>query len=140
MTFTIIANKYIDDDFIEWLIDIIKHKIISQLDNEYIINFNNIVNDNEIFKKNNPDSKVKFDVRKAILISLNTLKYRKIKNVYIIDIGKDILFPNYQVKLETVCKLLNYGNTQIKGYPIFTNVFNDIRQNLESYYQQYLDE
>lgn len=140
MTFTILANKYIDDYFIEWLIDIIRHKIILQIDNKRIHIFNDIVNDNEIFNKVNPNINVKFDVRKAIILALNSMRYRRIKNVYIIDIGNNILFPNYQVKLDTVCRLLNYGNTQIKGYPIFTQVFNDIRKNLVQYYQEYLDE
>ena len=140
MTFTILANKYIDDYFIEWLIDVIRHKIISQIDNKRIHIFNDIVNDNQIFNEVNPNIKVKFDVRKAIILALNSMRYRRIKNVYIIDIGNNILFPHYQVKLDTVCRLLNYGNTQIKGYPIFSQVFNDIRKNLKQYYQEYLDE
>ena len=35
---------------------------------------------------------------------------------------------------------VNYGNNEFKGYPIFTQLFNDIRKNIIKYYEEYLYE
>lgn len=138
MTFTITANEYVNDHFIKWLLRIIRFQIIKNINHKKLLIFNEIVDKENIFEKSNPYDKNKFDVRKAVVISLNNLQINRIKNVYIIRISDNVVFPGYNVKLSTICKLLNYGNTNIKGYPIYTQAFDNVRLNLKKYYQQYI--
>lgn len=138
MTFSIAVNGNMNDRFIRWLLRLIRFQILKNIDNRKIHYFNNIINENNIFSKNNPRIKEDFDIRKAIIISLNNLQFYRIKNVYIIRIPDNIIFPNYNVSVSTACKLFNYGNTQIQGYPLYSKVFNSIRQNIDIYYKVYL--
>lgn len=139
MICTITANKHIDDYFIEWLIDRIRFEILGNIDEEQLNNFNSVVNQQQLFKRVD-NRNIKFDIRKAIVMSLQNIRYRKIKNVYIIEISSDTIYPHYLVKLSTLCKLLNYGNVNIKGYPIYTEAFTRVKSNLRGYYKQYLME
>ena len=138
MVLTIERNKYIDDEFIAWLIDKIRYEICTTINENKLDIFNEYVKENNLFQPVNNNSK--FDIKQAIILSLNTLTYRKTNNVYIIEVGKNKLFPGYKVNLETVCKILDSGNTEIKGYPIFSKLFNNIKSNIVEYYEQYLDE
>ena len=138
MTFSITVNGNMNDRFIRWLLRLIRFQILKNIDNRKIHYFNNIINENNIFSKNNPRIKEDFDIRKAIIISLNNLQFYRIKNVYIIRIPDNIIFPNYNVSVSTACKLFNYGNTQIQGYPLYSTVFNSIRDNIDIYYKMYL--
>lgn len=138
MVLTIKRNKYIDDDFIDWLIDEIRYEIISKINEKKLDIFNKYVEENNLFKPINNHSK--FDIRQALILSLNMLTYRKTNNVYIIEVGKNKIFPGYKVNLETVCKILDSGNTEIKSYPIFSKTFNNIKLNILEYYEKYLDE
>lgn len=138
MTFSITVNGNMNDRFIRWLLRLIRFQIFKNIDNRKIHYFNNIINENNIFSKNNPRIKEDFDIRKAIIISLNNLQFYRIKNVYIIRIPDNIMFPNYNVSISTACKLFNYGNTQIQGYPLYSKVFNSIRKNIDIYYKMYL--
>ena len=138
MVLAIKRNKYIDDEFIEWLINEIRYEISTTINEKKLDIFNEYVKENNLFEPVNNNSK--FDVKQAINLSLNTLTYRKTNNVYIIEVGKNKLFPGYKVNLETVCKILDSGNTEIKGYPIFSKIFNNIKLNILEYYEKYLDE
>lgn len=138
MVLTIERNKYIDDDFIDWLIDEMRYEISTKINEKKLDMFNKYIEESNLFEPMNNSSK--FDVKQAIILSLNTLTYRKTNNVYIIEVGKNKLFPGYKVNLETVCKILDSGNTEIKGYPIFSKIFNNIKLNILEYYEKYLDE
>ena len=136
MTFTI-TSKNFDDAFISWLLRIIRFEIIKSLDDKRLISFNEKVESEELFESK---SNKKFDVRKAIILSLNDLSFRKVKDTYIIEISGDKIFPNYNVKVKTICNLLNYGNISIPGFPIYSNAFQHVKSNLKRYYEMYLME
>lgn len=126
MILSIENTEYIDDYFIEWLIDLIRKNLIFKLD----------------FKKiKTASDKLGFNVINALILFVNNLTYHKTKNVYIIELkNRDILLPGYDIKLNAACKLINYGNNEFKGYPILTQIFNDIRKNIIEYYEEYLYE
>jgi hypothetical protein len=48
------------------------------------------------------------------------------------------VFGFNNVKLETVCKLINYGNTSISGYPLFSEEFNEVSENIGTYIDRYV--
>jgi hypothetical protein len=45
-----------------------------------------------------------------------------------------------RVRIETLCRLINYGNSSVKGYPIFTDTFNQVALNIKLYVDEYLRE
>ena len=138
MIFTVMTNENMSNRFIYWLLRFIKFQLIKNIDNRKVNYFNELVNEQKLFKKNNSRIKENFDIRKAILISLNNLQVHKIKNVYIIRIPDNIMFPNYDVSISTACKLFNYGNSEILGFPLYTKIFNNINNNIDNYYKLYL--
>lgn len=56
-----------------------------------------------------------------------------------ISINPSVYAKNFlhSVKLATVCELINYGNVDVKGYPIFTQRFAEVREHLTEYVNKY---
>lgn len=132
------SNEYITEDFICWLIIQIKYIILNNINESKLDLFNNYFKEQKFFKPIN--NKQKFDVRKLILLSINNITYRKLNNVYIIEIKNNVTFPGYTVNINTLCRLLNYGNVNIKGYPLYTDSFKTIKANLKTFYGKYVEE
>lgn len=42
------------------------------------------------------------------------------------------------VKLDVICRLINFGTTTVRGYPILTDVFSDVVNNINDYVDEYL--
>ena len=64
---------------------------------------------------------------------------RRKDNNFLIEIDDTIYLNTFGTKLCTLCREINYGNINMKPYPIFTDVFNDISDHLEECYSRYLN-
>ena len=80
---------------------------------------------------------IKFDARKIIFMSLNKLRVTKTKDHYIIGIDRKALCPGYNLSFEEICRIINYGTIDIKGFPIYTNAFEHVLNNLKKYFVKY---
>lgn len=138
MTFTI-TNDY-EEAFIEWLIRRLKINFIKHINDKHLQEFNKILKRENLFEKINPSLGNDIDIRKAILIAVQNLRYRKVKDKYIIKIYTNKKYPNYDVSIVTLCNLLNYGCFSIKAYPLFTDTFNFVTANLNKLYEIYINE
>ena len=130
-------NRFvIDKHFIRWLLPLIKYKILKDINNPQIKHFNQLVSESNLldtYKNNN----IEFDARRIILMSINNLRYTEHKDVFIIEIDNNKKVPGYSITLENLCKIINFGTLDIKGFPIYTNAFNHIVVNLKAYYGKY---
>ena len=56
-----------------------------------------------------------------------------------VGINPSTLAKNFSqsIKLATVCKMINYGTVDVKGYPIFTQCFAEAKENLGVYVNKY---
>lgn len=130
-------NRFnIDIRFIKWLMPYIKHQILKNINNRQLYVIDKYIEDSlllEEYKLKN----IKFSSRKAIMLAINNLIINKRKDAYEIEIDNNILYPGYSISLENICKLINLGNMDIKGYPIIINAFNHITDNLKRYCARY---
>lgn len=129
-------HQDINYKFGQWLLEIIESTIKTSIDEKKLIPWNEYMN---------TDGVLEFVGRKSILAKeiilsgANNLKVIELPNKLIIGINKLAKVNGVQnLKLETACKLINYGNTSIKGYPIFSDTFQQITSNIDVYVELYL--
>ena len=126
----------IDKHFLRWLEPIIKYQILKNINNKQLNQISNLIEEQEIlneFKTKN----IKFDARKIIFMSLNKLRVTKTKDHYIIGIDRKALCPGYNLSFDEICRIINYGTIDIKGFPIYTNAFEHVLNNLKKYFVKY---
>ena len=133
----LLLKRNLSDEFVRYLI------------RQYILYISSIID----FKKLNPINKYlkenlfkdKFykkniNALNIIVIGVYSIKYRKNKYKTVLYIDPYKKLPHTDIKLVSLCKLINYGNMDIKGYPIFTRGFNYIKENIDELYDRYLDQ
>lgn len=133
MRIVIEKDNIIDEAFIKWLIRFIKSDIIRKLNNRHLNRLNNYINTNNTFEYDKS-----INVKKVIIQSLNTLGYKKSGNHYIITFNEIIPFYSTKFKLKDILNFITYGNFEIKGCSIISEVFDSIQNNLELYKKLYL--
>lgn len=127
-----IENNNYSNNFIRWLINNIKVRVLSNINNPRFDLLNNSLLYNKQFKN--------VDIKTAILLGMNNIRFKYLKNRYIIYIDTNLVYPDTHIKISTLCKLSNYGTQSFKGYPLITYVCNDIKLNLNSYYRHYMQQ
>lgn len=122
-------------DFLNWLLEELKDLILSKLNPSKIKAFDNYLNKTDIFKlhalkKYSCLSFINFSLKHLILTKHNTTITIKFSN-------KIYLTGLTLTTVDTFCKFINYGDATIKGYPIFTECFTKIVDNLNTYVNAY---
>lgn len=75
---------------------------------------------------------------KSILYSLsNKMKIRKTHTGYEIFIDPNAYVDGTNIKIEPLCRLLNYGNQELPPYPIIETIFTELANNINTYYLLY---
>ena len=122
--------------FLEWFCGKIKDDIIHNLDLKKLQKWDKYLNSvaqlRSIYKK-------KISTKEIIWIAVNNLIFKSFPSIKVIEINPTILVPNLDnIKLVSICKLINYGNQEIAGYNIFSSSFDSVKDNLQKYIDQYL--
>lgn len=117
------------------LLDFIKEKIILNVDESKLINWNEFIHSDKYKadKRTNNITATQIVVRGA-----NNLVIDEEKDYLVIHIDKYKLVFEFSKRLFDMCKMINYGNTFVKGYSIFSNTFQDISNNLYKYLEEIL--
>lgn len=128
-------ERIIDRVFISKLIYRIKNKIIVSIDNKKLLKLNEYLNNNPVYK--NIYNK-HIDAKKIIIEAANSLQFNQNSSNYIIYINPNIYAHGLdRVKLNSLCKLINFGNVEITGYSIFTDIFKYFADNIQDYLDLY---
>jgi hypothetical protein len=125
----------IDARFIKWLIPYIRYEVLKNINNRQLLEIDRYVEESQLLE-NYKIGNIQFNSKRILLMSINNLVFHKGKDFYTIEIN-NIAYPGYAITLKNICKLVNFGNMDIKGYPIITNAFNHITDNLKRYIVQY---
>lgn len=127
-------NKY-SDDFLDFINRYIIIKIISSINTrkiqpieEYINQYSDIPT---LFKKY-------ISVNEVIISGAYNIIYSRINNKIVFEIDPTQIYSGTSAKLNELCKLINYGNLVVKGYPIFTKAFDYFKDNIDNYYDNYM--
>ena len=78
------------------------------------------------------------NLKDVFYFSLNCLVIKKYDNRLEIVFNESIKVPQTNLKLINILKLINYGNTIVTPYPIYTNMFNYFEKNIETCYNRYI--
>ena len=136
MTLLILYNDLYSEGFISWLVTRLKIELLYKIKKNKIIPLSNYINsfDNpfkNILNKNN------ISFYDLIVYGINNLIYIKTKKGYIITINPYKYLPYCKIPIKSFCKLLNNGVFGISGYPLLSNHFNMVKDNLTEYYKDY---
>lgn len=135
MTLTIISNNY-DKEFIKWLTSEISIEILQNLDNKQFIPLNKYFNETNVFDGINKP----FDLRNIIILAIKFFTFEKIKGGWRLYINPVKKYPHTQISIISLCNLIEDGVFGIKGTHIFLNTFNYVKNNLDEYYERYVNE
>lgn len=76
-------------------------------------------------------------------LGVNSLVIKEFEGRFVIQINDTLMFDNKEnIKLSSMCKLINYGTMSVKGYPILIELFNHFADNIDMlvrYYYTYVD-
>lgn len=75
-------------------------------------------------------------VEKLINKFTNYLVFVNLKDEYVIEINQNIYY-NKNIKYIDLYKLINYGNLEMQGCFILSDIFEEVQDNLELYYKAY---
>ena len=127
-------NKY-TDDFFEFVKYKMREYFYSHLEYKKLEPFDIFINEMQkyqsIFKKHISA----YDICISVLYNVIVLRFGK--NI-VLKIDENAVIPNTNRKLIELCKLINEGNLVLKAYPIFTDIFNYVKNNIEEIYIEYV--
>ena len=115
-----------DENFINFIISIVPDVISIRFNNGKALAFDKKVDEANLYN-------VKFDTRSIIFTGVRHLEYRKEKDGFRIFIREHIPIIRYNQDLDSLCRFINYGNTEITGYSIISDVFTEISKNINRY-------
>lgn len=130
-----IKGAGIDDGFIEFIIKrIFPSRLLSILDERKLSAWDEYLFEEKKGNFNLGNLKSTKDVIKC---GISNLTYTTYGGDYIIRISDVAVISGTMTKILPVCKLIEYGNTEIAGYPIFSKVIDKIKSELELYHNMY---
>jgi hypothetical protein len=70
-------------------------------------------------------------------IATDNIKHIELDGSIVIYINDKVLIKGTDKRLIDICRLINYGNLLVQGYPIFTKTFNHFSNNIDFYISLY---
>ena len=138
MILTIISKKRLPKKYLIILAYHFKEKILDEMTNNTKLNiFNKQIKENKAIVKLNPKSK-DIDIKIAIKEAIDNIKIKRFKDIYIFELGNvNKTYPGYNIKINTLCKMLNDGSFTTKPIPIFDKAFKYIKKHSKKFYREY---
>lgn len=124
----------IDKKFIEFIAECVSEKIISNIDDKKLIKFDEYISEYIPRVRD-----VEVTSREIITCGAENLSIYTLQDKFLIEISRTKSFDKVKdMTLVSLCKLINYGNSQIHGYPIFTDTFSEIAEDIDMYKKLYI--
>ena len=123
-------------EFGKWLCKRLHFMIMDRLDPKKCVTLNKFFNS----KQNtflHPISNDK-EINTANIILEGSRNFVCYGNPLVLQVDPNkFVFGFEQAKLNTICKFINYGNQSVTGYPIFTEIFEEVASNIDDYVEEY---
>ena len=129
------TNLLLNKSFGSWLIDEIQRVVKNSINESKLRPWDKFIKEEyeHLYSK-------KITGYDTIMYGLDNLVCDLVSNKLVIKISTNQFIPGlHRVRVDTLCRLINYGNTSIKGYPIFTDAFNIIADNIDILAKEYLE-
>ena len=126
------SHNFVSVDFGMWLIPKIKARLIADINKYSLKQFDEYINTTTSLDK--LYSRIQYHSKDIIVFAANNLTCSGDDGEIVIRFDLTKLVPGFnQLRLNDAVKLINYGNLEIKGCPIFTNVFKHFEEEIDSY-------
>ena len=122
------------DDFIVYLIREIRYYLPLKINKRKLIKWDDYLNSIGI----TTTDKYKISSYNVLLAGVHSLTYKKIDDEYIINIDNNAYMPYITESIDTLCKLINYGNVELKGVYVLTETFEYFSKNVNKYFDKYV--
>lgn len=132
MRIVIEKDNDINESFLHWIIRFIKVEILKELNNNNLDRLNAYINEFDFFK-----SGQSINLKKIIFQALNTLNFKYSGNYYIISFNEIIPLYDTEYKIIDVLNFITYGNFEVRGCTIISDIFDSIHYNLKLYKKLY---
>lgn len=123
-------NAYVDRDFVNWLLLKIPYAVLSQLTAKKFHSARQLLKDADI----------NIDPRRIILAGCRCMHVIELKDTFIIDIRRRVVFSSTKRTVRDLCSMIEYGNMHTPGTYVFTSAFNYIKESLPRLYSEYMSE
>lgn len=124
----IVDNKDITESFIPYLKRRMLRHICFRLDDSKLIKFD------EYFKSNKDTKDV--TSKHIIMLAMSNLQHKRYEDNTHIFINPNITYPETNIRIVDLCKIINFGTLSIEGYPIFTMTFDHFSRNIKKYVEK----
>ena len=128
------GNSTFTDDFIVYLIREIRYYLPLKINKRKLIKWDDYLNSIGI----TTTDKYKISSYNVLLAGAHSLTYKKIDDEYIINIDNNAYMPYITESIDTLCKLINYGNVELKGVYVLTETFEYFSKNVNKYFDKYV--
>ena len=120
-------NKFITESFIRFLVRLLRREVLSRLDKRGFEKTDNFL----------MSLGLNISSEEIILLGVRNITYTETEQEYFIHIDHNEKVPGTNYKVETLCKMIEYGNTVCKPQRIFTESIKHIEDNISKYYDFY---
>lgn len=130
----IVSKLAVDLPFVNFLIEKIQEYFINHLDGRQIARWDKYLKENVA-----TFSKIKSQVsaRDILVSGISNLIVLQTDSSYIITVDPNNVLYGTNLKVSSLCKLINNGNLSISGYPVFTRTFEMFKLNIRLVYNEY---
>jgi len=133
MTFTIQRTIDTDDYFMEWLLSVIRIECATAIKPYKLRNLNDRILTSEQFSIRS----INFNLYREMQRVVRTLRYRRVKDCYLIYVPSNIYVSNTNIPLSRLSRFVCYGDLQVRGYPIISDTIQRVIANIDNYIKQY---
>ena len=135
MKLVIDKTKYnFENEFYIWLLDYIKYMLKLKIDYRKLHKFQTLINKNKTilgpFKKYVSGKDVFITCVENIIVQETT-------NKLIYQIDPTAIYPGTFIKISMLGRMINYGTLNSQAYPIFTDIFTQVKNNIKPIYNIY---
>ena len=126
-------------NFCLWLIPKIKEYFVNSIDDRKLEKYNIYLYANKIVLFNYNEKRL-ISARNILIGAIYNLHLKHNLNHYVIEINPNSTIPSTSAKFTDIVKLINFGNMSLQGYQIVSNTMNYFANNIDNYYNSYLEE
>ena len=128
-------HEFVDVGFGTWLIPKLSAKIINNIDSKKLVVWNKYLTTSTSIKRL---YNKEYSAQDILIFAARNLVCSGIPGQISITINKNIRAPGFdRISLYELVKLINYGNLNVKGYPVFTDTLHQVAEDIDSYLELY---
>jgi len=125
----------VKESFCPFIIHIARLMLNHRFDKKKVSNINKYFTEVFPHPQLNGDA---YNATDILVEAFNNLRYMNEKDgKFVIYIDEEMNYKNYPIKLITLCKEINFGGMGVRGYPIITDVFQQIQLDMRRYKNMY---